>query len=885
MRGRREPAARAERACRSLIRMASFLIPHDRRAAWREEWEAEVWHHLRGRRNTPGPASGVAMVVRCLGAFPHAMWLRTERWSVHALITSLRLATRTLGRDPAFSLPAIIVFALAVAASATVFSSYEAVVLRGLTFEEPDRLVSVWDEHIERGWYQEYVAPANLLDWREQVSAFEDVAAYGDFTWEQILLEGGEAEVVDAGPVSGNIFALLGAEPMLGRTFRMEETWSDSDPVTVLGYDFWLRRFGGDPNVIGRRLELSGVSYEVVGVMPADFRYLAPDKELWVPFRWGPEARSATFFRRAHLVRAVARLSPEATQEEAADQLRIVATRLAEAYPATNEGLSAGLTPLDEYLVGDRESTLRALVGAAMILLLAACVNVGYLILVRWRRRHRDVAIRRALGAGAGALARDAALESLLISMAGAGLGVFGSLFGMRLMGVLAPPELLATTELRVNGPILLFASVVMAVAALLFALLPLRATTGIRPAGLAEHGTRAAVSARRGRGIRAFVVLQVALSAVLIFSAVLLARSFVALRSVEPGFTASGVLTFAVPFPDQSDQAAPERVASARRISGDLEQLRGVVSVGAVRRLPVTGNGWTSFFSIQGAAPDAGSFEIVHREADSGYFEAMQVPLVGGRLFEDGEGDAIVVNETFVRRAFGPDDPLGQRIAFTERPSESTRFWRIVGVVGDERQNGLRAEARPEVFTHYTFDVPATFRFVVRTSVDPTTLVSRARQALRDVDPGLPMDEVATLEDVVASSLAEDRFIALLATAFAVLAGLLAVVGVYGITAQAAEAWRREFAVRLAVGARPLSLFVSVLTRGATVVTGGLALGVLGSLWSVRFVEAFLFETSSTDPVTLVISATLVTASGLAAALPSALRAMRTDPARSLAT
>lgn len=874
----------AERACRGLIAAAAVLVPYDRRAEWKEEWEAEVWHELHGFGARRRALAGLGAVVRCLGAFAHAFWIRRERWSMNAVWTKLRLSARRLARDPAFTVPAVLVFGLAVAATATLFSSYEAVVLRSPTFARPSRLVSVWAENEELGWYQEYVAPANFMDWREEVDAFDDVAAYGDYSNEQILLVDGQAEVVEAGQVTGNLFDVLGVAPALGRAFRMSETWSDSDPVVVLSHDFWQRRFGSDPEAVGADLELSGVVYEVIGVMPADFRYLAPDKDLWMTFRWAPEARAAAFFRRAHLVRTVARLADGVTADEATEQLRAVAARLADGYPATNEGLTAGVTPLADYLVGDRKTTLRALLGGVGVLLIAACLNVGYLVIVRWKRRYREVAIRRALGAGTGAITGDAALESILLSLVGAGLGVLGSLLGMRLLGALAPPELLASVELRVSGPLLLLATGVMALAALLFTVLPMRTNRAVRAAEVATSGTRSAVSTGRARGIHAFVVLQVALSTVLIFSAVLLARSFVALRSVEPGFNPTGVLTFAVPFPDQSDEAGPERVRTARQIERDLAGVQGVVSVGAVRRLPVTGNGWTSLFSVEGRAPGEGSFEIVHREADRGYFDAMQVHLVRGRLFDDDEKGGLVVNEAFARRAFGDDEAIGRRIAFTGQPSERSTWWRIVGVVAGERQNGLRAAIRPEVFEHYSFDVPATFRFVVRTSSDPTAMIDRAREILRGVDPGLPMDEVATLDDIVSTSLARDRFVTTVAGAFALLAGLLAVVGVYGVTAQVAAGWQREFAVRLAVGARPRNLFASVLGRGAALVGGGLLFGSILAVWAARFVDAFLFETSASDPSVLVGSALLVGLSGLAAAVPSAVRAMRTDPARSLA-
>jgi len=340
-------------------------------------------------------------------------------------------------------------------------------------------------------------------------------------------------------------------------------------------------------------------------------------------------------------------LSPDASVEDAAVQLRSVAERLASEYPATNDGLSAGITPLREYLVGGRDMTLRALLGAVVILLLAACVNVGHLVLMRWTRRRREVGIRKALGAGPGALVRDAALENVLLSVLGAGVGVAGSLFGMKVLARLAPPELLASAELRVSGPLLAMSAAIMGLAALGFTFLPARATAGVSAAGFADQKVRSEVGVRRSAAIQSFVVLQIALSSVLIFSAVLLARSFVVLRSVDTGFTSAGVLTFAVPFPDASDERSEQRARTARQITRDVGDLPGVTATGAVRRLPVIGNGWTSFFTVEGASPDAQSFEIVHRGADTGYFETMRVPIHRGRLLRTDEGDALLVNET----------------------------------------------------------------------------------------------------------------------------------------------------------------------------------------------------------------------------------------------
>jgi putative ABC transport system permease protein len=617
--------------------------------------------------------------------------------------------------------------------------------------------------------------------------------------------------------------------------------------------------------------------------MPEDFRYLAPDKEIWIPFRWAPDALSAAFFRRAHLVRAVARLRDGVGPEEALEELLGVAAGLEASYPETNTGLTAGITPLGDWLVGDRAVMLRALASAVAILLIAAAVNVGYLVLVRRKRREAELAIRRALGAGQSEIFSDAAAEAALVSLIGAGLGVLGSLWGMRWLASAAPPELLGSVEPTPSVSLVLLSVGIVAVSALFFTILPTRLGPATSGSAAMTPGSRAGTSSARARGIRGFVTVQVALSTVLIFSAALLTRSFVTLRSVDPGFDASGVLTFAVPFPDGSDEAAPERARAARQIVRDLEGLDGVVSAGAVRQLPVLGNGWTSFFSVEGRAPGEGSFEIAHRGADAGYFESMRVPLVAGRHVQDDEVGVVVVNETFARRAFGSSEALGQRIAFTEEPSESSTWWTVVGVVGDELQNGLRVEARPEVITPYTWDVPSTFRFVARTSGDPLALLPWARQVVRSIDASLPLDEVASLDGIVRDSLARDRFMTLVAGAFAFLAGLLAVAGVYGVTAQAAASWQREFALRLAVGARPANLFRSVLRRGAALVGGGLALGALLAVWSTRFIEAFLFETSGSDLPSLALVTLVIAISGLLATVPSALRAMRTDPARSL--
>lgn len=793
-------------------------------------------------------------------------------------------AARRLAHDAGFAVTAVGVLALAVTTTATIFAAYEAVVLRALTVREPGRLLGVWAENPERGWHQEYVAPANLLDWREQVDAFADVAAYADQPQERILVGAGGPRVVESGAVTGNLFQLLGVEPLLGRSFRMEETWAESPPVVLLSHGYWMRELGGEPAAVGRSMALGGVEHEIVGVMPESFRYLVPGVEVWVPFRWSAVQRESAFFRRAHLVRAVARLRDGATADAAAVQLRAVADRLAAAYPATNQGLSAGITPLGEYLAGDRAGPLGALLLGVLLLLLAAYGTVAYLIATRAARRAPDAALRRALGATTARLSGELLAEGAwLASLAGA-LGAIGSLGGMRVLAATAPDTLLGSVELGIGAPLVIALAASTVVSACLFSVLPALAGADLPAAGL----LRPLPGRSRARGswrlARAFVVLQVALSVMLLLGAGLLGRSLAALRRVDPGFDRHGVLTFAVPFADPGDDAAADRFRVAEALVDRVAGVDGVERAGMVRQLPILGSGWTSLYTIEGGDGEPGGVEIVHRSASAGYFEALRVPLLRGRMLaREDAGSGVVINERFAREAFGDGEPLGRRVAFTDSPSSGTSWWTIVGVVGDERQNGLGRPVRPEVFTDLTFDTPGTVRFVVRSSVPTGPLVAAVRDALGDIDPGLPVTEVAALDSIVSDSLATERFLLLLAGTFAALATVLAVTGVYGVTSQLAAEWRAELAVRLAVGAAPRALLGMVLGRALATVAAGLALGGAGALAGARVVASLLHGTSPADPVTIASVVVVLTGAGLLAALPAAAAAMRTDPARAL--
>lgn len=809
--------------------------------------------------------------------------VRRVRW-LEELVRDARLGVRSMRRAPGFTAVAVLTLALGIGANTAIFSAVNAVILRPLPFEEPDRLVMLAERNPELNWDMQTAAPANALDWREQVPGFADVAMYSDFLEESTLTGAGEPRVLFGAQVTGNFFNVLGVRAALGRTLRSEETWAGSDGIVVLGHRTWLGLFGGDSEVIGRAVELNGRTVRIVGVLPEGFGYPFEEADFWVPMGWDPADRDATRFRRAHWVRPIARLEAGVSPAEARAQLEVVADRLEAEHPETNRGMGAMLMPLHEFLVGERRTPLVVLLSAVGVLLLLACANVGNLLLVRTAARGRDLAVRSALGAGRGRLIRQMATESTLLSTVGGAGGLLLGWVGTRTLSAIRPPELIGASELPLDWRVLAFTLAATIVSALVFGLAPALWSGRARLADALRAGGRWGGPDRGGwRTGRLVVPAEVALALLLVIGAGLLARSFWRLQQVDPGFEPKGVVAASLELPGATYDTDDEIVRFYYELVDRAAAIPGVEAAGATARLPLTGPNWTSSFTADGWAPDEYGTEIIHREIVPGYFRTMRVPIMRGRAltFDDRAAPpyAVVINRALAERYFPDENPVGKRITY-DRVADENSVWRtIVGVVGSEHQAGLAAAARPEVYEPLPHNTRTGMTLVVRTRRKPHAVVSALRRVVGEMDPGLALYDVRPMEEVAAESIARQRFVMALLLTFAGIALVLAVVGTYGVTAQLTRRRTQEIGIRLALGARPARVMRQVTVRGVALVGIGVAIGLGLAFLATRTLATLLFGVEPTDATTFAVVAALVFTAGMAAAVIPAYRASRADP------
>jgi len=869
--------------------------------AFRDRFAREMLATHRARAAERG---GVAFALReVAGAVAAVLRLRVgDRTSVQSdgprstpradgplrgMLRDLGLAGRGLRRAPGFAVAAVLVTGLGIGASTAIFSALNALLLRPLPFQEPERLVLLYETNPEFDWTHAEAAPANVLDWAEGVPAFQDVAMYGAFTDQLTWLRDGDAQLLTLAQVTGNFFHVLGVAPAAGRVLLPEETWvgGGTRNAVVISHALWMSRFGGAADAVGQGMELAnGERAEIVGVAPEGFTFPADGVDLWAAWGWDPADRTATYFRRAHWVRPVARLAPDATLAGADAQLQAVVTRLQAEYPATNRVMGAGMMPLRDYLVRDARSGLLVLAGAVLLLMLLVVVNVATLVLVRAAERSREVAIRHALGAGRWRVVRHIVAEGLLLAVLGGALGLLLATLGVRAMTDLTRLGIAgattAATDLRVIG----FAAALTAACAGVFALLPAVRLRGGSAGSALRVGGRGASEGRRGlRALRTMVIVELALGVLLVAGAALMMRSFDQLRRVDPGFRTEGVLAvrFSVPaarYPNRDQVLALQRALVDRVEAGP-----GVERVGMVQQLPLNGPSWSSQFQARGWPAERVGLDIVHRRADRGYFEALGIPLLRGRLFEPGDGPetepVVVINQRFAREHFPGEDPLGQLIAYDRAATEASTWRRIVGIVGDQHQETLRAPPRAEAFEHREQDWGRTLWMVVRGGAAAAALTPVVREAVAELDPLIPLEEVRTLGQVRRAAMAGEELVMVLLGLFGAMALLLASVGVYGVTARAARRRTREIGIRMAVGADGGQVLRLVLLQGAGTVVAGILLGLAAALLLTRAMSGLLYGVTPTDPATLAVVAAVLAGTALVAMLVPALRAARVDP------
>ncbi len=803
----------------------------------------------------------------------------TDLWA------DLRQAIRRLTRAPGFAVVTTLTIAIGIGGSTAIFAVANEVLFRPLAVAEPDRLAMLWESNQERGWNRVQVAPANALDWRARVRSFEDLALVGESSSELGLATGSGSLPVRVGQISGNALAVLGAPLILGRQLTLEDTWAEAEPVVVLSYHLWTERFGGDPAIIGRTVRLDGISSRVAAVTGPQFRYPVNDAELWTTFRYSAARRQGVWFRQAHVLRAIARLRPGVTMEQAQGELQAVARTLQSEHPETNRGMEAGLTPLHEFLVGDRRLPVYLLLGAVGLLQLIVCRNIANLLLARGLRRRQEMAVRAALGAGRARLAGQVMLEAACLAIAGALLGIVLAAYGIDILASLRPAGFPDVTA-RLDGRVLGFTAAVAVISALLFGVYP--ALTGSRAdlrTGIAEGGRGGTGGRSRQLAAHTLTAFEVALAVMLVSGAGLMIRSVLQLRRVDPGANVEQVLTFDLAPPRGTYPNDDARARFATLVLDRVQQIPGVVAAGAGRTIPFGGLGWSSDFSI--ARWPAGTFgvEVRHREVTPGYFRALQIPVLQGELFADQPPSGpmpVMVNQAFAERYFPDRSPVGEQVAFDRVPDSTSYWYRIVGVVGNERLQ-LTAEPVPEIIGHLAADTPGRLRFVVKTRTEPAALGSQVAATIAAIDPEVPVLRMQTMEQVAAEARSLERYLTVLLSAFAAVALGLAGIGVYGVAAQAARLRTREVAIRLALGATSLRVVRELAARGLTFAVGGAVIGALGALTGGRLLRSVLFGVEPADPSTLCGVALLVTLVAGVTSTWAVRRVSRSSPAQVL--
>jgi len=801
---------------------------------------------------------------------------------MEAFWKDVRHALRMLRRSPGFTLAALLTLTLGIGANAAVFSVVNSVLLRPLPYAEPGRLVLLSTNNKTFGPGIWPVSYPNFVDYREQNRALEAMAVTRNVTYN--MTDSEQTERVEGARVSAGLLRLLGLRPFLGRDFAEEEEKPGASPVMMASYGLWQRRFGGDPALLGRNIQLDGLSYTVVGILPPQLAYPSPNADFWIPLIPGtPESIRGNYF-----LRAVARVRIGVSLGEADAQMKAIAVRLEKEYPQPNNGASIDVLPLHDAMVGDVRPALWVLFGAVGLVLLIACANIANLLLARSSGRTAELAIRTALGAGRIRLVRQMLTESLLLSLMGGALGLALAVTGVPALTRISAGSIPRAHEIQLDARVLLFTLGLTLITALLFGLLPaLRQTRGAATASLREAGRRGATrGAGHRRALGALVVTEVALTLVLLAGAGLLFRSFLRLQSVSPGFEPAGLLTFEMGVAGARYSTLADQAEFYRKVVERISTVPGVESAAAVHRLPMFRFPTTTAFQIEGRPVPPGAIAPAAdvRIITPDYFRALKIPLRAGRELTDRDDASatkvVVISQAVANQHWPGESPVGKRIQIG---ANQTDLWEIVGVVGDVRMRGLDKEAGPAVYwTMQQNFFPTALRSVtllIRTRTEPAALVSAVRRTLREVDPQEGLAAVRTMEAVVAESYAQRRLNLTLMLVFASVATLLAVVGLYGVMSYSVTQCRQEIGIRMALGAQARDVLRMVVAEGMWLAGIGLVIGLGGALALTRTIQSLLFGTSASDPATLAAVSLLLAVVVFLASYFPARRAARTDP------
>jgi putative ABC transport system permease protein len=790
----------------------------------------------------------------------------------------IRYGFRGLLKRPAFTVIALVALALGIGANTAIFSLVNAVILRPLPYPEADRLVWVWGNF--SGSSSASVSPADYLDYRSQNKSFEQFAATMSVTAPATLTGNGEPERLTASLVTGNYFDALGVAPALGRGFSLNNEKPGNEQVTILSYELWQTRFGGNPGIVNQRITLDNKSFEVLGVMPKDLTFPQP-ADLWVPlnFDGSPDLK----VRAAHFLRPLGRLKAGVTVAQAQADTDAIAKQLEQLYPKSNTTWNLRLERLRDRLIGSSRTTLFILFGAVGFVLLIACANVANLLLVRATARQKEVALRTALGASRWRIVRQMITESLMLAVVGGTLGALIAAWGIDLLVTLTRDSIPPTAVVKIDATVLAFTFLTSLLTGLLFGVVPAFRTANLNLSDALKEGAKSSEGTFRNRTRSLLVVFESALAVVLLIGAGLLIRSLVALQNTNPGFDANNVLTLRVDLP-RGKYDTPEKSSNFfQQLEQRLVGLPGVESVGFITELPLSGQPNDAPFTVEGRPPVAPGqeFGADFRRISQNYFQTLHIPLLRGRNFTEQEvrdnARVIIVSESLVSTVFPNEEPLGKRLltVLSDKPFE------IVGIVGDIRHRSLQFQ--PYAAMYLPTIQSGRMNIALRTQGDPMSLVPAVRKEVQGIDRDQPIAAIRTMGEWVDRSTSTPRYRTTLLGLFATIAMILAATGIYGVMSYSVAQRTHEIGIRMALGARRLDVLNLVVRQGMLLVVIGLGIGLLGAFALTRVMASLLFGVTAKDPITFVAVAGLLAVVALIACYIPARRATKVDPLTAL--
>jgi putative ABC transport system permease protein len=830
------------------------------------------------------PDEARAQAIRKFGNRTQLSETCREKWAFVSLDETgqdVRYAVRRLRKSPVFTTVAVLSLALGIGANTIIFSTVNNVLQRSLPYAQPDRLFAVWSRSAPRGAEPMHVSAADFYDWRMQSHAFESLAAYAN--WPMNLTNIDEPRALDTQLVTANLFSTLGVHAQIGRTFAPDEDREQSAFVVVISHHLW-QAIGESPQIVGRQLTINGSQATVIGVMPAGFAFPSRETDAWAPLSMNARNRSN---REGRWLTVIGRLGTNVTRRGAATDMDVISGRLAAAHPATNTGWSASLAPLQEELVGKTRPILLTLQAGGLLLLLITCANLANLLLAKGASRSREIGVRAALGAGRARILRQLIIESMVLATLGGGVGLALATQGIALVRTLGGGFIPRADDIRLSGPVVLFALAVTVITALIFGVAPALHASRVNLLARIGSGSRGTPrNLERNRGL--LVAIEIGLACVLLVGTGLLGKSLARLLSTAPGLRTDHVLTLRLTLPRSKYPTNATQIALFQQILERAQSLPGIVAAGEISDTPLKGNNPTFEFVVEGLARRSFDAPIQAglRVISTGYLQTAGIPLLNGRDFtaddRPGSMPVAIVNETMARRYWPGSSAVGRTVRLKEDP----RPMAVVGVVRDIKHMGLKADEGPVVYIPYaqkTQDWLAWTTLLVRTAGEPMDFVPLVRGAIRGLDKNQPVGEIGTLEESLSRSIAMPRFTTFVIGVVSGVALLIAVVGVYGLLAYTVARRMPELGIRLTLGASPLQVSWLLLRQAMVRVLAGVTGGLLGAWWLARWLESLLFGVRPHDPATFASVAGLLVLASLAAVLPPARRAMKIDPTTAL--